>query len=206
MLAHLRAVVPTWETHGSQGTDYAYATAMKEEPDRAMEQLRNIARGFALSKGRNYITKEDVSLPIKVVLSTASIDRVNIFDLLIAHKGTLTTKLITESLRNSPHTAPRIMIELKAVGLDDMKESETTTEEKQITLKDEFDWFLTEEFNQLRQGFIPTDNSEEMKQQYSSLEEKIPLITYDYDCYECIMANHGTPVYQTNSKSDYEKH
>jgi hypothetical protein len=35
---------------------------MKEEPDRAMEQLRNIARGFALSKGRNYITKEDLSL------------------------------------------------------------------------------------------------------------------------------------------------
>ncbi|MGH9973189.1 MAG: hypothetical protein ACRD93_04755 [Nitrososphaeraceae archaeon] len=25
LLAHLRAVVPTWETHGSQGTDYNYA-------------------------------------------------------------------------------------------------------------------------------------------------------------------------------------
>jgi hypothetical protein len=206
LLAHLRAVVPTWETHGSQGTDYAYATAMKEEPDRAMEQLRNIARGFALSKGRNYITKEDVSLPIKVVLSTASIDRVNIFDLLIAHNGTLTTKLITESLRNSPHTAHRIMTELKAVGLVDMKESETTTEEKQIILKDEFDWFLTDEFNQLRQGFIPTDNSEEMRHPDSNLEEKIPLITFHYDCYACISANHGSPVYQTNSKSDYEIH
>jgi hypothetical protein len=84
-------VVPTWETHGSGGTDYSFATAMKEEPDRAMEELRNIARGFALSKGRNYITNEDLSLPIKVVLSTASLDRVNIFDLLIAHKGTIKT-------------------------------------------------------------------------------------------------------------------
>ena len=117
LLAHLRAVVPTWETHGSGGTDYAYATAMKEEPDRAMEQLRNIARGFALSKGRNYITKEDISLPIKVVLSTASIDRVNIFDLLIAHNGTLTTKIITESLNISPPTAYRIMVRIKGCWL-----------------------------------------------------------------------------------------
>lgn len=108
---------------------------MKEEPDRAMEQLRNIARGFALSKGRNYITKEDLSLPIKVVLSTASIDRVNIFDLLIAHKGFLTTSIIIKSLNISEPTAHRIMTELKAVGLVDMKESETKTEEKEIRLK-----------------------------------------------------------------------
>jgi hypothetical protein len=214
LLAHLRAVVPTWDTSGSQGTDYAYATPMKEEPDRAMEQLRNIARGFALSKGRNYITKEDLSLVIKVVLSTASIDRVNIFDLLIAHKGTLTTKIITESLNTSPKTAHRIMVELKAVGLVDMKESNYSTEEKEIALKDDFDWFVGEEFSKLREGFIPTDNSEEFKE-YSgknepTFEEKIPLITssikYDYNCYKCVKDNHGTPIYQTNSKSDYERH
>jgi hypothetical protein len=217
LLAHLRAVVPTWETRGSQGTDYNYATAMKEEPDRAMEQLRNIARGFALSKGRNYIMKEDLSLPVKVVLSTASLDRVNIFDLLIAHKGTLTTSIITESLNNSPHTAHRIMTELKAIGLVDMKDSETKTEEKEITLKADFKWFLDEEFSKLREGFIPTDNTEEMKEYNNdsrsegeegeaSFEEKNPLITYAYNCYECAKINHGTPVFQTNSESDYAKH
>ncbi len=146
LLGHLRAVVPTWETHGSQGTDYDYATAIREEPDRAITQLRNIARGHALSKGRNWITKEDLSLPIKVVLSTASIDRVNIFDLLIAHKGTLTTKIITESLNTNHHTAHRIMVELKAVELVDLKESDSQTEEKEIILKDDFDWFLSDEF------------------------------------------------------------
>lgn len=212
LLAHLRAVVPTWHTSGTQGTDYAYATAMKEEPDRAMEQLRNIARAYALSKGRNYITKEDLTLPIKVVLSTASLDRVNIFDLLLAHNGELTTKIITESLNSSPHTAHRIMVELKAIGLVDMPESQTTTEEKQITLKEDFKWFLGEEFSKLREGFIPTDNTEEMKQHDSdsdsdsSLEEKIPLITYDYTCYECVRVNHGRAVYQTNSLSDYQDH
>lgn len=164
LLAHLRAVVTTWETKGSQGTDYAYGAVMKEEPDRAMEVLRNIARGLALSKGRNYITKEDVSLCIKVVLSTASIERVNIFDLLIAYRGILTTSIITDSLNYSPHTAHRIMTELKAIGLVDMKKSNIATEEKQVTLKDNFDWFLSPEFSKLRDGFIPTDNIEEIKQ------------------------------------------
>ena len=221
LLAHLRAVVPTWDTSGSQGTDYAYATAMKEEPDRAMEQLRNLARGFALSKGRNHITKDDLSIPIKVVLSTASIDRVNIFDLLIAWKGTLTTRLMKSSLNISHKTAHRIMTELKAVGLVDIEESASLTEEKVIILKDEFDWFLGEEFSKLREGFIPTDNTEEMEEYNSNekgkpseesaeseptLEEKIPPITYDYNCYECARINHGTPVYQTNSLNDYQKH
>jgi hypothetical protein len=212
LLAHLRAVVPTWEAHGTQGVNYDYATAIIEEPDRAMEELRNIARGFALSKGRNYITREDLSIPIKVVLSTGSIDRVNLFDLLIAHNGTLTTSIIVDSLNRTQPTAHRIMVELKAVGLVDMKESATKTEEKEIRLKDEFGWFLGKEFIELRQGFIPTDNTEEMKEhvgivrgqekQKDCLKEKKPLIT----CYECKKVNHGTPVYQTDSKTDYQRH
>ena len=216
LLAHLRAIVPTWETHGSQGTDYAYATAMKEEPDRAMEQLRNIARGFALSKGRNYITKDDLSFPVKVVLSTASIDRVNIFDLLVTWKGTLTTRLIKTSLNVSAPTALRIMAELKAVGLVDIEESASQTEEKVIILKHEFNWFLSGDFSKLREGFIPTDNTEEMEyseKDESCFKEKKPLTTspspiirkYDYSCYKCIKENNGSK-FQTNSKSDYESH
>jgi hypothetical protein len=27
-----------------------------------------------------------------------------------------------------------------------------------------------------------------------------------YDCYECRKANHGTPVYQSDSFSDYQTH
>ena len=223
LLGHLRAVVTTWETHGSQGLDYNYATTTREEPQRAITQLRNLARGHALSKGRTFITIQDLPLLIKTVLSTASIDRVNIFDLLIAHKGTLTTSIIIKSLNTNHHTAHRIMAELKAVELVDLKESETETEteteEKQIKLKQEFDWFITEEFKNLREGFKPTDYSDHIKQyckKYDiNLEEKTPpcntieetpIIKYDYNCYECVKANHGTPVYQTNSLSDYQRH
>ena len=209
LLAHLRGVVPTWETHGTQGLDYAYATARIEEPLRATTQLRNLARGHALSKGRTWITIEDLPLLIKVVLSTASIDRTNIFRLLIAHNGTLTTNMINDSLNTTYHTSHRIMAELKAVELVDMKESQTETEQKEITLKYEFDWFLGKEFNELLEGFEPSDNSEFVKafcKRYNvSLEEKTPPCT-TYICYECKKVNHGNPVYQTDSESDYKRH
>jgi len=41
--------------------------------------------------------------------------------LLIAHKGTFTTKLITKSLNKSPPTARRIMTELKDLEMIDEK-------------------------------------------------------------------------------------
>ena len=100
LLARLRAVVPTWGPR-SQGYEYEHPIAIIEEPERAIEQLRNIARGHALSQGRNYIDQSDLAIPIKVVLSTASIERVNLFDLLLANKGRLTTSRITDSLNIS---------------------------------------------------------------------------------------------------------
>jgi hypothetical protein len=80
-----------------------------ENPSRANRQLYNLARGRALAHGRNYITMDDISLVIKVVLSTGSIERVLVLDLLIANKGTLTTSLITTSMRISNNTILRIL-------------------------------------------------------------------------------------------------
>jgi len=140
---------------------------------------------------------------------------------LIAHKGKLTTKIIDGSLNTTYHTSHRIMAELKAVELVDLKESETQTEEKEIILKPEFDWFLTDEFQELLEGFEPSDNSEFVKafcKKYNiSLEEKTPPcnteqileekpVQYTYNCYECVKHNHGTPKYQTNSLDEYQRH
>jgi len=59
LLAHLRGVVATFHTEGTQGSNYGYGMATIEEPDRAITQLYNLARGRALSKGRNSITLDD---------------------------------------------------------------------------------------------------------------------------------------------------
>jgi hypothetical protein len=64
-------VVPTWHTQDTQGSEYGYGIPTIEEPDRAMQQLANLAKGHALLTGRNYVTIEDLPIIIKVVLSTA---------------------------------------------------------------------------------------------------------------------------------------
>jgi hypothetical protein len=153
LLAHLRGVVPTWETRDSQGVDYAYTFATIEDPERAIHQLRNLARGHALSQGRNYITINDLSLVIQVVFSTASKERVTIFDLLLNFGGELTTKQIVDYLRTSANTAKRTMAELKAIGLVAMEEIQGEhggEPQKKMILDDKFYWFISDEFRNLK--------------------------------------------------------
>jgi hypothetical protein len=127
--------------------------------------IATIARGHAFSQGRDYITIEDDMPPlIKVVLSTASIERSSIFDILISNDGILNTSQICEYLNTTPPTALRTMTELKAVGLVDMFEGTGyhNTETK-VSLKPEFNWFLTSRFKELRAG-----NENEFKEKYPS--------------------------------------
>jgi predicted transcriptional regulator len=155
LLARLRAIVPTWETKDTQGSEYSYTIAKVEDPSRAITQLRNLARGHALSQGRNYFTLEDIPIVLHTALSTASIERVRIFDILIANKGTLTTSQICEFLNTTPPTARRTMTELKATGLVQMEETKSCDGYNatfMITLKSEFDWFLSDEFKELKNG------------------------------------------------------
>ena len=79
LLAHLRGVVLTWQTQDTQGSEHGYGLPTIGEPDRAMQQLANFAKGYALLTGRNYVTIEDLPMIVKVVLSTAPIERVTIF-------------------------------------------------------------------------------------------------------------------------------
>jgi DNA-binding transcriptional ArsR family regulator len=176
LLAHLRGVVPTWHTQDTQGSEYGYGLPIIEQPDRAMLQLANLARGHALLTGRNYATVRDIPLIIKVVLSTAPLERVSIFDILLANKGILSVNQITEYLNVSEPTARRTMTELKALGLVNMQKADVVCNDGLvrnsliITLKEQFNWFLTDEFKTLREGFIiePTISEEEGEQQFSS--------------------------------------
>jgi hypothetical protein len=94
MLAHLRAVVPTYQTHGTQGTEYSYTLPLIEDPTRAMTQMRNLARGRALSKGRLSITMDDIPIVMHTAFSTATHERVRLFELLLEYDGELTTTII----------------------------------------------------------------------------------------------------------------
>ena len=167
LLAHLRGVAPTWNSNDSQGSNYAYTLPTIEEPDRAIQQLTNLARGHALTQGRNYITLEDIPLIIEVVLSTASKERVIIFDLLLAHDGKLTASEISTSLNMSHPTARRIMLELWVLRSVDKDNPDINSSVEQISLRPEFKWFITEEFRRLRK-----DVSQKID---DDMKEKIPL-------------------------------
>lgn len=154
LLARLRGVVPTWETKDTQGSDYGYALPIIEEPDRAMIQLKNLARGHALTLGRNYITLEDIPIVIRTVLSTASRERVILFDKLLENDGLLDSIEIREIMHISKPTVLRTMTEfivleiVNKISLDSNDNSAI-----QIQLKEEFDWFKSEEFRWLRGNF-----------------------------------------------------
>jgi hypothetical protein len=224
LLAHLRGVVNTWETHDTSGTGYGYTFATIEEPDRAITQLRTLARGHALSQGRNYITIEDIRIVIKVVFSTADMARVRIFELLLQFNGRLTTSQITSSLNIVNNTAKRTMTEFKALDLVTLHEGENENSVKEIILHKDFEWFLSEEFKLLSQKIPPITSLLSEKNLATNVQknrdrdrDKEGVGGYFYDsktedihpspepsafppkCYYCNFSNY-------NTKGEYEYH
>ncbi|MFZ0897108.1 MAG: hypothetical protein WAZ77_21620 [Candidatus Nitrosopolaris sp.] len=96
LLGPLRAAVPTCRTEDTQGSSYAYSIPNIEEPSRAITILQKLAAGHALTQGRDHITIEDIPIIIQIVLSTASLERSKIFDLLISNDGYLKTRDVAE--------------------------------------------------------------------------------------------------------------
>lgn len=181
ILSHLRAVAPTWDTKGTQGSDYAYSPPSIESPKRAITNLTNLARGHALSQGRLSITIDDIPMIIKVVLSTAPVERVMVFDLLLNKNGKLTKSEIVEYLNVSGPTALRTMTELKALGLVDLEQEsyEYDNSPKSIKLKDAFKWFLSDEFKRLRKGFVPEKFTIEKEEECKEKSPPPTLKKYD---------------------------
>jgi hypothetical protein len=160
LLGPLRGVVQTWETRGTQGSDYGYTIPIIEDPSRATTQLYSLARGHALAYGRNYVTKDDLRIIVKVVLSTGPVERVRILDKLLSHKsdgGYLDTAQLSSSLNISKPTVLKTMTELAILELVDVSPPLGTEDneehaglERKIRLKERFSWFKSEEFRQLR--------------------------------------------------------
>ncbi|MDQ3969650.1 MAG: hypothetical protein M3275_14800, partial [Thermoproteota archaeon] len=161
LIGPLRGVVDVWDTEKTQGSDYGFTIPIVEEPWRANQQLYNLARGHALIEGRNYVTMADIPLLVKVVLSTAPIARVAVFEMLLASQGgTLRTSDMKAGLGISHPTVYKTMAELELLGLvDSEKEGDFDNSAKTITLKKQFRWCLGTRFRQLCEGFSPARKS-----------------------------------------------
>lgn len=103
---------------------------------------------------------QDIPLLIKVVLSTASKERIILFDHLLENDGKLDTISIKDHLIIAKKTALKTMTELTILGVTDRLEMQNNNGDSsnnnnafQIQLKEEFRWFLSDEFKQLRENF-----------------------------------------------------
>jgi hypothetical protein len=149
VLAKLRAFLQTKDTVGTSGSNYGYEQAIEEDPERASHQMYNLAKGHAVLFGRNHITQDDLRVVLDVALSSASRDRVMLFELLLK-SGTLSTSKIMDELKTTNDTALRKMKEFEMLGLvEKSKISGTTKPESAINLKKDYHWFLSDEFKSL---------------------------------------------------------
>jgi hypothetical protein len=143
------------------GQDYDTDIPTIEDPSRAVVILRNLAIGHALSQGRDSLTLKDVPIVIKVGLSTAQVRRVRILDqLLKSENGVLTTSQICTQLGISQPAVTKTMREFDALKIGELSAvSNYDNSELQIKLSSEFDWFGSEEFQRLKEGFIPCEDN-----------------------------------------------
>jgi predicted transcriptional regulator len=174
LLGSLRREGAAWSPKDkAENADTEYFAGPMEDVIRAGQVLTNLASGHALITGRNYIRMEDIPIVLKTVLSTARIQRVTSFIALLDNKGKITVSEMSRQISVSHSTAYRLATELMAVGLVDLTTSNDVeylpdinnpAMQKVLILKNEFEWCLSDEFKQLREGFTPVDNRKFMKE------------------------------------------
>lgn len=136
LLRRLRAPLQIWSSEKEDG--YSYSTPIIEEPERAIATLYNIARGYAIINDRNYITKEDIKVISKIVLSSMPYDRSLIFNILKEKKGVIEAELISSELKCSIDTAHKIMKTLEVLEIVDLEEYNVHSERGEDLSKELF--------------------------------------------------------------------
>ena len=134
----------------SDESDYDTDYPIVEDPSRAVILLRNLAVGNAISQGRDYIKIDDMPLVVNVALSTTTRARSELIKLLLDYNGQLSTSEIVMKNKVSPPFAKRAMKELAALGIVNTSSvAGYNNSELKITLKDEYKWFMEEDFQKL---------------------------------------------------------
>ena len=156
LLSKLRGAVElskgTVDQHGD--TDFSYMPPIFEDPTRAATMLYNLARGNALIHGRTQISHADLPMVIEIALSSAPLERVNVFSALLK-EGTLTTEDTADVLNCSLPNARKVMKKLEVLQLVEVSErSDGFGGQPTIFIDVTYDlmWFRSKEFRATRKG------------------------------------------------------
>jgi DNA-binding transcriptional ArsR family regulator len=186
-----------------EGQDYDTALPIIEDPSRAVILLRNLAIGHAISQGRSSMGLQDIPIVIKVALSTAMVSRVKVFDLLLKKGGELKTSDITKGLRVSEPTVRRTMREFYALGIVDISAiSQYNNAELKITLNSEYDWFKSQEFEKLREGFVPSNHG--VSKDNNSIDSSNGITNNDYNNKAAVSGKITGLSYKINDKQQQD--
>lgn len=120
LLAKLRGSLTAWKSK-EEGVDYEYTIPVIEEPMRAINSLRNLARGHALINDRLWLEQSDLKIVKWVCLSSMPYDRMRFFQLLQQHEGRLTTEILQKELICSDETARKTMKTFEILGVVKVK-------------------------------------------------------------------------------------
>ncbi len=143
ILARLRGFVPTEKTEGTGGSNYGFLEPIIEDPERAARYLYNLARGYALCQGRNYIIDDDLSIIRPIVMSSAAKERIELLKLLIKNSGEVTVTQLMDARGVTRSTAHKTMKLLEILTLVDVVMVPTKTKPcTGIRLKEQFRWIL----------------------------------------------------------------
>lgn len=165
LLSRLRGSINVWkEDYGSD--EYSHQEPIIEMPDRISQVLYNLARGHALICGRTNISFDDLGLVINVAFDSAPLSRSRLFRILVESKGEISTDELMEKINCSRPMALKEMEILKILGVVDLRDSESSMvgrPAKNMILKSELSWFVSEEclfIQQTARDFYSSGNGE----------------------------------------------
>lgn len=156
LLARLRGAVKTEHEKDEDG-EQIYQTAQIEKPDRLNQLFYNLARGNAVSEGRNQISEDDLKPVVELTMDSALPSRSKLIRGLVDNGGTVTTSEAERILGCSKTTARKEMETFETLGIGhqtDAKDGTVGEPEKILTLHDNFRWFLSNDCMHIR-GLIP---------------------------------------------------
>jgi len=153
LLANLRGVVTTWKERDENGhNETAFAPPVIEKPDRVDQLLYNLCKGHALSAGREQINRDDLRFIVDLSIDSCPDVRSRILRLLIENDGLVNTGMIEQGLNVSNYLAIKEMEKMEILGVCDVKKIYGDGQGRKswdLTLKKNFEWFLSEEFKEL---------------------------------------------------------
>lgn len=151
LLARLRGVID-----GDLGSNAQnHPGCVIEDPRRINTLLYNLARAHALVCGRVQLTEEDMWPVIEVTLSSTQSNRKTFFEAMMESGGQLSTQQVQMAFNNCSNvTALKAMYMFQILGLVELEKIKQVGERGRaphiITLKEEFQWFMSDTCKNLR--------------------------------------------------------